>query len=81
VAELENRPGALHALLGVFADRGLDLSHVASRPAVSPWTYRFIVEFRHASREQAKGAIEAAGRLCTRLRVLGSFPAWKGSGG
>jgi prephenate dehydratase len=81
VAELENRPGALHALLGVFADRGLDLSHVASRPAVSPWTYRFIVEFRHASREQAKGAIEAAGRLCTRLRVLGSFPARKGSGG
>jgi prephenate dehydratase len=80
VAELENRPGALHELLGVFAERGLDLTHVASRPGASPWTYRFIVEFGHATRSEAAGAIEAAGQLSTRFRVLGTFPARRSSG-
>jgi prephenate dehydratase len=78
VAELENRPGSLHRLLGVFAERGLDLSHVASRPAASPWTYRFILEFGHAERHGAEEAIRAARALSARLRVLGTFPAWRG---
>jgi prephenate dehydratase len=77
VAELENRPGALNELLGVFANRGLDLTNVASRPGVSPWTYRFIIEFRHASQEQGTAAIEEARGLCTGVRVLGTFPAWQ----
>jgi prephenate dehydratase len=77
VAELENRPGSLHQLLGVFAERGLDLSHVASRPAASPWTYRFILEFGHATAEEGAQAIAAARALSARLRVLGSFPAWR----
>ena len=77
VAELENRPGALHELLGVFASSGLDLTNVASRPGVSPWTYRFILEFRHASLEEGAAAVEEAGRLCTGVRVLGTFPAWQ----
>ena len=74
VAELENRPGSLHALLGVFAELGLDLSHVASRPAASPWTYRFIIEFTHGTSEEAGRALETAAPLCARLRVLGTFP-------
>jgi prephenate dehydratase len=77
VAELENRPGALHALLGVFADRGLDLSHVASRPGASPWTYRFILEFSHPTVEEGLVAIQTAESLCARLKVLGTFPAWR----
>jgi len=77
VAELENRPGALHELLGVFANGGLDLTNVASRPGVSPWTYRFILEFRHADPEKGAAAIEEAGRFCTSVRVLGTFPAWQ----
>ncbi len=77
VAELENRPGSLHQLLGVFAERGLDLSHVASRPAASPWTYRFILEFGHPTAREGAEAIAAARALSARLRVLGSFPAWR----
>lgn len=79
VAELENRPGSLHALLGVFADLGLDLNHVASRPAASPWTYRFIIEFTHATVAEATRALEAAEPLCARLHVLGTFPARRAS--
>jgi len=77
VAELENRPGALHELLGVFAGRGLDLTTLASRPGVSPWTYRFILEFRHASPEDGAAAVGDARGLCTTVRVLGTFPAWQ----
>lgn len=77
VAELENRPGALHELLGVFAGRGLDLTTLASRPGVSPWTYRFILEFRHASPDDGTAAVGEARALCTTVRVLGTFPAWR----
>ena len=77
VVELENRPGSLHRLVGVFAERGLDLSHVASRPATSPWTYRFILEFHHATRAEGEEAIAAAQALSARLRVLGTFAAWR----
>ncbi|HET9948138.1 MAG TPA: prephenate dehydratase domain-containing protein, partial [Longimicrobiales bacterium] len=77
VFELENRPGALHELLGVFAGRGLDLTHVASRPAASPWTYRFILEFLHGSAPAARPALEEAGALAARMRVLGTFAAWR----
>jgi prephenate dehydratase len=77
VAELEHRPGVLHKLLGVFAARGLDLSHVASRPAASPWTYRFILEFVHPTTASGGEAIAAAKPLAARLKVLGTFPAWR----
>ncbi|MDH3423372.1 MAG: hypothetical protein OEN00_10310 [Gemmatimonadota bacterium] len=77
IAELENRPGALHELLGVFANKRLDLTNVASRPGVSPWTYRFILEFRHATPEEGATAIEEATGLCTGVRVLGTFTAWQ----
>jgi len=77
VAELENRPGALYELLGVFAQRGLDLTNVASRPGVSPWTYRFILEFRHDSAEEGAAALEEARGLGTTVKVLGTFPAWQ----
>ncbi len=77
VAELENRPGVLHQLLGVFAARGLDLSHVASRPATSPWTYRFILEFGHGTTAEAAEAMAEAKALAARWRVLGTFTAWR----
>lgn len=77
IVELEHRPGALHQLLGVFAERGLDLTNLASRPGITPWTYRFILEFRHSTPEEGVAAIEAASALCSSVRVLGTFPAWR----
>ncbi len=76
LVELENRPGTLHELLGVFAGRGLDLTHISSRPAASPWTYRFIIEFRHPGPADGIRAIEEASSVGARVRVLGTFAAW-----
>ena len=80
VAEVPNHPGSLHALLGVFVDRGLDLTHVASRPAESPWTYRFILEFTHADPADAGDASEDARQLGAVVRELGTFRAWQPDG-
>jgi len=73
IVETENRPGALHALLGVFASRGLDLTFVESRPAGTPWTYRFILEFRHATRLEAEECLASAAAPGRIIRTLGMY--------
>lgn len=76
IAEVAHKPGALHRLLQVFAERGLDLTHIVSRPGDTPWSYRFILEFRHGLREDGPEALEAAERGGATMRRLGTFPAW-----
>ena len=44
-----NTPGSLHRLLGPFAERGLNLCKLESRPTGEPWTYRFIIEIDHTA--------------------------------
>lgn len=73
LVETENRPGALHALLGVFAARQLDLTFVESRPTGTPWTYRFILEFRHGSEDEARVCLEEARTPGRTVRVLGTY--------
>lgn len=73
VVELENRVGSLHELLGVFAGRSLSLTHITSRPAPTPWTYRFVVELEHASVDDVDAAVDEASAAATTLRRLGTF--------
>ena len=75
VAVTEDRPGALRDLLSAFADRGLDLAHIASRPGGSPWTYAFVIEVRHHTTAELEDALAAAGGPGRSIRVLGTFPA------
>lgn len=80
VAVTDDRPGALRDLLAVFADRQLDLSHIASRPGGTPWTYAFVLEIRHASPAELNDALRAASAATRSIRVLGTFPAALRSG-
>lgn len=76
--ETENRPGALVHVLLPFADRGINLTKLESRPGAEPWTYRFFLEFQaDASEPAAQSALEEIGRRAARIRVLGSFPSWE----
>jgi prephenate dehydratase len=68
---LANRPGSLRDALGAFADEGLDLRTLVSRPSLErPFTYRFYLEIAPADRP-------ALGRALAQIdgdaRVLGFY--------
>ncbi len=68
---LANRPGSLRDALAAFADAGLDLRTLVSRPSLDqPFTYRFYCEIARASTEQLDSALE---RIDGTARVLGFY--------
>jgi prephenate dehydratase len=74
VLETANEPGALVKTLLAFADRGINLSKLESRPTGEPWTYRFFLEIdSDAATPNAHFALEDARKRCRMLRVLGSY--------
>ena len=79
LVETRNIPGALVKFLLPFADRGLNLSKLESRPGAVPWSYRFFVEIEADADDAALGeALAEAKELTNSFRVLGSFPKWVG---
>ncbi len=76
-----NTPGALHRLLGPFAEHALNLSKLESRPTGEPWSYRFIVEIEHAAGEPAMTqALDAVRGIAKSCRVVGSYTLPHGAG-
>ena len=73
LVETKNTPGALVRLLVPFAERGINLSKIESRPGTEPWSYRFFIEVE-ADAAGAKDALREAEPHAARLQVLGSFP-------
>jgi len=72
---LDNKPGALHRALGVFASRDVDLCKLESRPLRGhPWEYSFYVDVLGDPRGVAGEAIAELGRISRELRILGSYP-------
>jgi prephenate dehydratase len=75
--ETQNAPGALVRVLLPFANRGINLSKLESRPADVPFTYRFFMELEtDADAPAAREALAEAAEGASRVRVLGSFPRW-----
>jgi prephenate dehydratase len=64
---LANRPGSLRDALAAFADAGLDLRTLVSRPSLDvPFTYRFYCEIARVEPEQLAAAlsrVDGAGRV------------------
>jgi len=72
--ETANTPGSLVRALHCFADRGINLSKLESRPADVPWTYRFFLEFdTDAEADAAKKALADLATHSASVRVLGSY--------
>ncbi len=71
-----NVPGALYKSLGAFANRGINLSKLESRPAKdTPWEYIFYVDFEgHAEDTVCKSALEELKTICSFIKLLGSYP-------
>jgi prephenate dehydratase len=77
VFELDHRPGALSHALEPFAQRGINLMKIESRPVHGkPWQYRFYLDLQ-ASREKPEvaTALEELGGIVVNLRILGCYPS------
>lgn len=73
---VRNRAGVLHTITGLFAERGLDLSKIESRPdPEKPFDYRFYLDVSGGQRESSvRAALSELKPLTRELRVLGSYP-------
>lgn len=68
--------GALYRLLRPFADHGVSLCSIESRPLKDrPWEYVFFVDLvGHVEDENVKKALAAVRRRSLSTKVLGSYP-------
>jgi chorismate mutase/prephenate dehydratase len=73
---IDDKPGSLFDILRHFAERGINLRRLHSRPAGrESWDYVFYVEIGgHATDRSVITALEAVKKSTRYLRVLGSFP-------
>jgi prephenate dehydratase len=76
VVAVRNEPGTLLAVLRVFADHGLNMSKLESRPSRErAWEYVFWVDLDADTADPAtRGALDALVPVTTMVRVLGSYP-------
>ncbi|MBI1732472.1 MAG: prephenate dehydratase [Gammaproteobacteria bacterium] len=72
----QNRPGALFAMLKCFADKGVSLTRIESRPSRrGMWDYVFFADLEgHADDAPVAAALSALQREAAMVRVLGSYP-------
>ena len=76
---VRNVAGALHAILGEFAKRNLNLTKVESRPKPErPWTYQFQVDVEgHREDRDVAETLAVLIPMVSSLKVLGSYPTWE----
>jgi chorismate mutase/prephenate dehydratase len=76
VLSVRNEPGALLRVLRVFADSGINLSKLESRPSrVRAWEYVFWIDLdADPTSDALPGALDALRDATTMVRVLGRYP-------
>ena len=76
VMAVKNEPGTLLAALRVFAEHGLNMSELESRPSRErAWEYVFWVELdADAAAPETEAALAGLRQVTTMVRVLGSYP-------
>ncbi len=79
VCSAQNRPGAVYQLLAPFADNGVSMSRLESRPARgfggSRWEYVFYIDIEgHRSEAAVARALEELRHRAGFVKELGSYP-------
>lgn len=71
-----NRAGSLHRILQPFAEYGISMSHIESRPSKKGlWDYVFFIDVNgHKQDENVSKALEVLKENVNLLNILGSFP-------
>ena len=80
VMSAENKPGAVHALLGPLALKGVSMTRIESRPSRAMrsalWEYVFFIDLEgHQKDERVAAALAELRQKAPFLKVLGSYPA------
>jgi chorismate mutase/prephenate dehydratase len=83
VVSVRDEVGVLARLLQPFAQHGIDLIKIESRPLrARPWEYYFFLDLRgHRRERRGERALDAVARRALRAKVLGSYPAAPGGSG
>jgi len=76
IVSTAHRPGALYSFLAPFAQRGLNLTMIHSRPIKTrQWEYMFFVDLGgHRRDAKVAEALEASREHCLFFKILGSYP-------
>ena len=71
-----NKPGALSHLLQPFANHGVSMTRIESRPSrVTIWDYVFFIDIDgHVQDEKVKAALKDLEKESSMLKILGSYP-------
>jgi chorismate mutase / prephenate dehydratase len=77
VMSAQNKPGAMYALLEPFAEHGVSMSRLESRPArTGLWEYLFFVDLEgHQDDPAVAAALADLRQRAPFLKLLGSYPA------
>jgi prephenate dehydratase len=72
---LKDRPGALYGVLGEFAQRGINLTKIESRPSKRALgDYMFHIDCEgHLEDDEIREVLKAVKRRTERLKILGSY--------
>ena len=76
VCSAPNRPGAIHELLEPFAEQGVSMSKLESRPSrTGLWEYVFYIDVEgHREDPKVAMALKALKERAAFLKILGSYP-------
>jgi len=76
VFSVKHEPGTLYQALKGFAEQGVNLTKIESRPMVGrPWEYVFYLDFEgHKDEDHMRTALEGLRSRSIFLKILGSYP-------
>ena len=76
VFSVKDRPGVLRDALAAFAEEGINLTRIESRPSRKrAWTYVFFADFQgHPEEERVERALEALEEHCPYVSLIGAYP-------
>ena len=76
VFSVKDRPGVLKDALSAFADEGINLTRIESRPSRKrAWTYVFFADLLgHPDEDRVRRALEALEEHCPYVSLIGAYP-------
>jgi chorismate mutase/prephenate dehydratase len=76
LVSISDEVGALHKILQGFAEHGINLTKIESRPSrLRPWDYVFFIDLEgHCDDEKVSNALSYVEKHSLAIKVLGSYP-------